>query len=262
MSLSSGTMSAKDLKKLFNIEKDVDSDFVIALAGNPNTGKSTVFNALTGLHQHTGNWPGKTVCSAQGEFKHKNQNFIAVDLPGVYSLLASSVDEIIARDFLCFAKPDACLIVVDATSLERNLNLTLQILEITDKVIVCLNLMDEAIKKNININVNLLSKKLGVPVIPTAARNGTGIIDLKNTIYEMCNNKIKTHPFAIKYNYEISTFIDNLSSKLDKIFCGEINSRWLALRLIDGDFSIISSLYKYFKCDFLSEIHVEGGINE
>ena len=127
------------LKDLFNVEKDNKNDIVVALAGNPNTGKSTVFNALTGLHQHTGNWPGKTVTNAQGKYNHKERDFIVVDLPGTYSLLASSVEEQVARDFICFGKPDVVVVVVDATSVERNLNLLLQILEITPKVVVSLN---------------------------------------------------------------------------------------------------------------------------
>ena len=124
---------------------DMESwDFVIALAGNPNTGKSTVFNALTGLRQHTGNWPGKTVTRAEGGYSYSDNNYKIVDLPGTYSLLSMSTDEEVARNFILFAKPDVTVIVVDATRLERNLNLALQILEITDRTVLCLNLMDEA----------------------------------------------------------------------------------------------------------------------
>src|SRR5690554_2107608 len=131
---------------------------LVALAGNPNTGKSTIFNGLTGLRQHTGNWPGKTITQSQGLFKHKKQEFILVDLPGTYSLLSNSTEEMIARDFICFAKPDVTIVVVDATNLERNLNLLLQIIEITDNVILCLNLIDEAKRKNIEINIKSLEK--------------------------------------------------------------------------------------------------------
>src|SRR5210317_579579 len=144
-------------------------DYVIALAGNPNTGKSTIFNNLTGLKQHTGNWPGKTVTRAEGGFEFNNSKYKLVDLPGTYSLLSTSTDEEVARDFILFGQPDVTVIVVDATRLERNLNLVLQILEITDRAIVCLNLMDEAERHNIKIDERMLSKDLGIPVIPAVA---------------------------------------------------------------------------------------------
>ena len=147
------------------IVKTSGQEKVVALAGNPNVGKSTVFNALTGLNQHTGNWPGKTVSNAQGRYTHKDRDFILVDIPGTYSLMASSVEEEVARDFVCFGGPDAVVVVADATCLERNLNLVLQILEITRKVIVCVNLLDEAEKKGIYVNLDTLSRELGVPVM-------------------------------------------------------------------------------------------------
>ncbi|MGD9329445.1 MAG: FeoB small GTPase domain-containing protein, partial [Cyclobacteriaceae bacterium] len=150
-------------------------DFVVALAGNPNVGKSTVFNALTGLNQHTGNWPGKTVTRAEGGFQYAEANYKIVDLPGAYSLISKSADEEIARNFILFGKPDVTLIVVDATRLERNLNLVLQILEITDKVVVCLNLMDEAERMGLKIDIRSLSRDLGVPVISTIARYRKGL---------------------------------------------------------------------------------------
>jgi ferrous iron transport protein B len=131
------------------IERATPDDKIIALAGNPNVGKSTVFNSLTGLNQHTGNWPGKTVTNAQGRYKHKDKNFIMVDLPGTYSLMANSAEEEVARDFICFADPDVTVVVTDATCLERNLNLVFQTQEITDKVVVCVNLIDEANRKKI-----------------------------------------------------------------------------------------------------------------
>ncbi|MEZ4636086.1 MAG: FeoB small GTPase domain-containing protein [Caldilineaceae bacterium] len=137
-----------------------DWDFVVALAGNPNTGKSTVFNALTGLRQHTGNWPGKTVARAEGGFVYADMRYKIVDLPGTYSLLATSLDEEVARDFILFGRPDVTLVVVDATRLERNLNLVLQVLEITDRVVVCLNLMDEARRKHIDVDVRRLARDL------------------------------------------------------------------------------------------------------
>ena len=150
-------------------------DYVVALAGNPNTGKSTVFNALTGLRQHTGNWPGKTVTRAEGGFVYQNHRYKLVDLPGTYSLLSASTDEEVARNFVLFGRPDVTVVVVDATRLERNLNLALQILEITDRVLICLNLMDQARKQKLEVDDRRLARDLGVPVVPTAARYDEGI---------------------------------------------------------------------------------------
>lgn len=156
---------------------------LIALAGNPNVGKSTVFNNLTGLKQHTGNWPGKTVTNAQGRYIYKDKEFILVDLPGTYSLRANSPEEEVARDFICHGKPDVTIVVMDATCLERNLNLLLQTLEITNQVVVCVNLMDEAKRKKIHIDIDGLSKELGVPVVGTSARNNKGLKELMEAVY-------------------------------------------------------------------------------
>jgi len=152
MGLTSQSTGSSVLESELRIERTNPDDKVIALAGNPNVGKSTVFNSLTGLNQHTGNWPGKTVTNAQGRYKHKDKNFIMVDIPGTYSLMANSVEEEVARDFVCFGNPDATVIVTDATCLERNLNLVIQTLEITSDVVVCVNLLDEAKRKKINVN--------------------------------------------------------------------------------------------------------------
>ncbi len=163
-----------DAQELY-VRKRRDSDDVIALAGNPNVGKSTVFNALTGLKQHTGNWPGKTVTNAQGYCVRNGQGFVFVDLPGCYSLQAHSEEEEAARDFICFGQPDAVAVVCDATCLERNLNLALQIMEVARHVVVCVNLMDEARRKGIKVDLKLLEKQLGVPVIGMAARDRVGL---------------------------------------------------------------------------------------
>ena len=160
---------------------------VVALAGNPNTGKSTVFNALTGLRQHTGNWPGKTVTRAEGAFATGGHRYKLVDLPGTYSLLSASLDEEVARDFILFGQPDVTVIVVDATTLERNLNLVLQVLEITNRAVVCLNLMDEARRRGLEVDPRRLARDLGVRVVATAARQGEGLPELMQAIAEVAN---------------------------------------------------------------------------
>src|SRR4030065_1239873 len=178
-----------NLKRLgINMDK---FDFVVALSGNPNTGKSTVFNNLTGLKQHTGNWPGKTVTRAEAGFEFNKNRYKLIDLPGTYSLLSTSTDEEIARDFILFGQPDVTVIVVDATRLERNLNLVLQVLEITDRAVVCLNLIDEAKRHNLTIDERTLARELGIPVVPTAARQGEGIQELVRNIGEVASGNIK-----------------------------------------------------------------------
>ena len=169
-------------------------DYLVALAGNPNTGKSTVFNALTGLRQHTGNWPGKTVARAEGAFVHGEHRVKVVDLPGTYSLRAGSADEEVARDFILSGQPDATVVVVDATRLERNLNLALQILETTSRVVVCLNLVDEARRHGIAVDETKLSRELGVPVVATVARRGEGIDNLMRAVHDMATGDVPTAP--------------------------------------------------------------------
>src|SRR5512134_2027647 len=156
-------------------------DRVVALAGNPNTGKSTLFNALTGLKQHTGNWPGKTVTRAEGGYQFNSVKYKLVDLPGTYSLLSASQDEEVARNFLLFGQPDCTIVVTDATALERNLNLVLQVMEITDHVVVAINLMDEARRKGLEVDARSLARDLGVPAIPIVARTGEGMQTLLTT---------------------------------------------------------------------------------
>jgi ferrous iron transport protein B len=218
-------------------------DFVVALAGNPNTGKSTVFNYLTGLRQHTGNWPGKTVARAEGGFEYNNKKFKLVDLPGTYSLLSTSTDEEVARDFILFGQPDVTVIVVDATRLERNLNLVLQILEITNRAVLCLNLMDEARRNSIKVDDRTLSKELGIPVVVTSARQGEGMNELLNMIFEVASGKYVCKPYRIKSNSaELNDSIEKLSREIEKEFPGLPNLRWVALRLLEGDQSIIDAI--------------------
>jgi len=174
---------------------------VVALCGNPNTGKSTIFNCLTGLKQHTGNWPGKTVLSAQGHYQHHQVNHLAIDLPGTYSLHANSAEEEIARDFILQAQPDCTVIVVDATCLERNLNLALQVLALTKRAVICVNLMDEAQRKGIVVNVPELSRRLGVPVVGTSARSGSGLSELKDAVLDVARGDIETEPLVEANSY-------------------------------------------------------------
>ncbi|HEY8500112.1 MAG TPA: FeoB small GTPase domain-containing protein, partial [Clostridia bacterium] len=215
---------------------------IIALSGNPNVGKSTVFNSLTGLNQHTGNWPGKTVATCYGKYRHKNKDFILVDIPGTYSLMANSAEEEVARDFVCFENPDATVVITDATCLERNLNLVLQTLEITDKVIVCVNLIDEAERKKININCKKLSDHLGVPVIATNARSGRGLDELIDTVHNITLGIVRTNPLKITYDETIEQAIELVRPILREITDGKTNDRWVSLKLLDGDVSMLESL--------------------
>lgn len=220
-----------------------DFDYVIAIAGNPNTGKSTVFNALTGLRQHTGNWPGKTVARAEGAFAYNDKKYKLVDLPGTYSLLSTSQDEEVARNFILFGKPDVTIIVADACRLERNLNLVLQILEITDKAVLCLNLMDEAERNEIEIDTRMLARELGIPVVATSARYQRGIQELIQTVGEIASGKLVCKPRRIKnVPTKILKAVTKLSAEIETEFPGISNSRWIAFRLLEGDNRIIDAL--------------------
>lgn len=217
-------------------------DYLVALAGNPNTGKSTIFNALTGLKQHTGNWPGKTVTRAEGVFEHQRKRFKLIDLPGTYSLLSTTVDEEIARDFLLFGQPDVTIVVIDATCLERNLNLALQVVEITDRVVVCLNLMDEARRKGIHINDRQLSVDLGVPVVPCAARHKVGLDELVRTTHGIASGALTAHPRHVAANHGTMEAVDELVPMIQSMMPGMPSVRWIAMRLLEGDKRIRQAL--------------------
>ena len=220
-----------------------DWDFVVALAGNPNVGKSTVFNALTGLKQHTGNWPGKTVTRAEGGFEYGGHRYKLVDLPGTYSLLATSLDEEIARDFILFGQPDVTIVVVDATRLERNLNLTLQVLQITDRVVIALNLMDEARRKGLQIDHRRLARDLGVPVVPMAARQGEGIPELLQAVEDVATGRTVGKPPRITIRSpQVRRALETLTPLIEAAFPGLPNAQWVALRLLDGDASIVRAV--------------------
>ena len=232
---------------------------VVALAGNPNVGKSTVFNALTGLKQHTGNWPGKTVECAKGNVEDKGNKFQLVDLPGSYSLLAHSEEEEIARDFICFEKPDAVIVVCDGTTLERNMNLVLQIMETTKNAILCVNLLDEAKRKNIEINLNKLSNILKIPVIGTAARSGKGLEKIFPSLYELFSNK-KDDIYIVRYPEELEREISILQEDLEKFLPDTLNARWATVRVLEDDKSFFESLSKYENIDLSANKNLDEKI--
>lgn len=234
---------------------------IVALAGNPNVGKSTVFNILTGLHQHTGNWPGKTVSNAFGKYIKNDLEYTIYDLPGTYSLISHSKEEEVARDFICFEKPDVIIVVCDAVCLERNLNLVLQILEITNNVVVCVNLMDEAMKKKIEVDLKKLEKILGVPVVGASARSNIGINELIDKVEDVAKGKIDIKPIEIKYSASVEKAIEIVEESLNKIDIG-FNKRWVALKLIDNDKDLINTLNKYLDCNIFGYKGIMQAVSE
>ena len=218
-------------------------DHVIALAGNPNTGKTTVFNSLTGLRMHTGNWPGKTISRAEGGFAYDGKQFKIVDLPGTYSLLSATPDEEVARTFLLFGQPDVTVIVADATCLERNLNLTLQVLQITRRAVLCLNLMDEARANGLEIDTRQLARDLGIPVIPCSARSGNGVPELIREIGLMAARPDTPAPRRLPLEIPgLRGALDQVEADLADCFPKLPQPRWVALRLLEGDREIMDAV--------------------
>lgn len=219
-----------------------DTDFVVALAGNPNTGKSTVFNALTGLRQHTGNWPGKTIARAEGAFAFRDKRYRIVDLPGTYSLLSASADEEVTRNFILFGRPDVTVVVLDATALERNLNLLLQVLQISDRVVVALNLIDEARAHRVEIDVRQLARELGVPVVPCAARQGEGLPELLEAVAQVATGETTGRPPALRLALPaLEQAIAAVTARLAETFPGLAQRDWIALRLLAGDRGLLGA---------------------
>jgi len=242
------------------IERTDPTDQLIALAGNPNVGKSTVFNSLTGLNQHTGNWPGKTVTNAHGRYRHKDRGFLLVDLPGTYSLMANSAEEEAARDFICFGDPDTTVVVADATCLERNLFLLLHTLEITDRVVLCVNLLDEAKRKKIHVDLKELERRLGIPVVGTSARNGKGLEELKDAVYHFAGRQAsRTHqetaltPLKIRYDDPIEKAVGILEPHVRGLLPDRLDSRWVSLKLLDGDETLLAAMRKYLGFDLTED---------
>ncbi|HEY3366139.1 MAG TPA: FeoB small GTPase domain-containing protein [Symbiobacteriaceae bacterium] len=218
---------------------------VIALAGNPNTGKTTLFNRLTGMRQHTGNWPGKTVLKAEGDTQIGARIYRVIDLPGTYTLSAASAEERVAREFICFGRPDVTLVVADATALERNLSLVLQTMEITPKVLLCVNLIDEAHRKGIDVNAAALEKRLGIPVALIAARSGAGVPELLEKVAAVANGDVHPSPAQIDYGPEIEERVAELLPMIVERVGNRANPRWVALRLLEGDRSVLDALREH-----------------
>lgn len=248
MGLTKNSTGKNANERSFLIKKQNGNDLICAVAGNPNVGKSTLFNALTGMKQHTGNWAGKTVTNAQGICKYKGKTYILVDIPGTYSLYANSPEEEVARNFICFGQNDACIVVCDATCLERNLNLVLQILEITENVIVCVNLLDEAERKGIKIDLEALSQKLGVAVVGTVARNKKSLNSLLDELDGLEFEKSKA--FKLEYPEPLEKAISIVEYCITKNFENKINSRWLSVRLLENDSDICYETQKFLNTDF------------
>lgn len=250
MGLTGHSTGLHAVDRASTVSRAKPTDCVVALAGNPNVGKSTVFNGLTGMNQHTGNWPGKTVSIAQGRCPGKEHDYIMVDIPGTYSLLAHSAEEEVARNFLCFGEPDSVIVVCDATCLERNLNLVLQALEISSRVLVCVNLMDEAKRKKIHVSVKQLSERLGVPVLGISARRRQ---DLKRLVAALDAMPENSSPYRVRYPEPVEQAIAELEQCLRKRKIRQLRARWLALKLLEEDAALEQELDRFLGVEWIQD---------
>ncbi|MDY4977207.1 MAG: ferrous iron transport protein B [Clostridia bacterium] len=235
-------------KQVLRIERSSPQEVVVALGGNPNVGKSTVFNQLTGMKQHTGNWPGKTVCNAIGRYEYHKRSYLLVDIPGTYSLSANSAEEEIARDFLCFGGADVTVIVADATCLERNLHFVLQVREAVSSMVLCVNLMDEAEKKGISIHLERLSSLLNIPVVATSARSKKGLQNLCKAIEAAAHTPSQPQP--VTYDETIIQAANELVPKLEPVLPASVSPFWAAVHLLSGEEGIRNSLESHAVAEF------------
>lgn len=242
------------------IKRRSPSDRVVAIAGNPNVGKSTIFNALTGMRQHTGNWPGKTVATAQGYCRTDKSGYVLVDIPGTYSLLAHSAEEEAARGFLCFGGIDAAVVVCDATCLQRSLNLALQVMELCPRTLVCVNLCDEAKRRGITLDLKQLEENLGVPVVGTSAHNKRTLKALTAALDRLCCGETEVAPRRLRYIRPVEEAIDEAEPLLRERFGDRINPRWLALRIIEGDRSLAADAGEYLGTDLAADEEVVAAV--
>lgn len=216
---------------------------IVALAGNPNSGKTTVFNNFTGARQHVGNWPGVTVEKKEGSCSFGGYSLKVVDLPGVYSLTAYSPDEVVARNFIIEEKPDVVVDIVDASNLERNLYLAVQVMEMGVPLILALNMMDEAEAKQYTIDVKALSSEMGVPVVPMVANRNRGTKELLAEIVSVAEKRVKAGGVKIEYGREVESQLSRLEKELETSpLARKYSPRWLAVKLIEGDEEIMKKL--------------------